>query len=86
MPSVRSCSSLPCCYEDHETSGVAPTPDGDSTDNLFGRHSSYECVRERFSARHVLSSVLIREPWFCDQEMLFSTNPAVGISRVCSEH
>ena len=88
MPSVRSCSSPPCIYEDHETSSVAFTPDRDSTDNLFGRHSPYECVRDRSPARHAYGSVLIREPRFCDQsrEILFSANPAVRISRVSSEH
>ena len=88
MSSVRSCSSPPCIYEDHETSSVASTPDRDSTDNLFGRHSAYECVRDRSAARHAYSSILIREPRFCDQprEILFSTNPAVRISRVSSEH
>ena len=88
MSSVRSCSSPPCIYEDHETSSVASTPDRDSTDNLFGRHSAYECVRDRSPARHAYSSILIREPRFCDQprEILFSTNLAVRISRVSSEH
>ena len=88
MPSVRSCSSPPCICEDHETSSVASTPDRDSTDNLFGRHSPYECVRDRSPGRHAYSSKLIREPRSCDQprEILFSTNPAVRISRVSSEH
>ena len=88
MPSVRSCSSPPCIYEDYETSSVASTPDRDSTDNLFGRHSPYECVRDRSPARHAYSSILIKEPRFCDQsrEILFSANPAIRISRVSSEH
>ena len=78
----------PCIYEDHETSSIATTPDRDSTDNLFGRHTPHECVRDRSPARHAYSSILIREPRFCDQprEILFSTNPAVRISRVSSEH
>ena len=78
----------PCIYEDHETSSIASTPDRDSTDNLFGRHAPHECVRDRSPARHAYSSILIRGPRFCDQprEILFSTNPAVRISRVSSEH
>ena len=47
MSFVRSCSSPPCIYEDHETSSVASTPDPDSTDNLFGRHSAYEYVSSK---------------------------------------
>ena len=74
MSSVRFCSSRPCIYEDHETSSVASTPDRDLTDNLFGRHSPYGCVRDRSPARHAYSSIFIREPRFCDQprEILFS--------------